>query len=133
MGILPTGFAAWCSSPPQAAKLNGSRLFGLPDLITRAQPGVMNIVNGASRLTGGRIDKLRKASTDLAFVLTQHHGFGSEKPNPFFVSYVERMNSRTSTDTVGGYLRTPYSHARYPALRTLENVPFLFIAGEKDR
>ncbi len=113
-------------------QLNGSRLFGLPDLITRAAPNVMSIVNGASRLTGGGIDKLRKASTDLAFVLTRRYGFGSDKPSPSLVSYVERMNSRTSTDTVARYLRTLYSHARYPALRTLEDIPLLLIAGEKD-
>jgi pimeloyl-ACP methyl ester carboxylesterase len=113
-------------------QINGSRLFGLPDLITRAAPGVMNVVNGASRLTGGGIDKLRKASTDLAFVLTRRYGFGSEKPSPSLVSFVERMNSRTSTDTVARYLRTLYSHARYPALRTLEDIALLLIAGEKD-
>ncbi len=113
-------------------QINGSRLFGLPDLITRAVPNVMGVVNGASRLTGGGIDKLRKASTDLAFVLTRRYGFGSDKPSPSLVSYVERMNSRTSTDTVARYLRTLYSHARYPALRTLEKIPLLLIAGEKD-
>jgi pimeloyl-ACP methyl ester carboxylesterase len=48
------------------------------------------------------------------------------------VSYVELMNSRTSTDTVARYLRTLYSHARYPALRALEKIPVLLISGEKD-
>lgn len=113
-------------------QINGSRLFGLPDLISRAAPPVLSFVNEASRLTGGGIDKLRKASTDLAFVLTRRYGFGSDRPSPALVSYVERMNSRTSTDTVARYLRTLYSHARYPALRTLEEIPLLLIAGEKD-
>jgi pimeloyl-ACP methyl ester carboxylesterase len=92
----------------------------------------MTIVNGATRFTGGMIDKARKASTDLAWVLTRKYGFGGEKPSPALVSYVERMNSRTSTDTVARYLRTLYSHARYPALRTLEELPVLLISGEKD-
>lgn len=113
-------------------QLSGARLFGLPELISRAAPPVMTIVNGASRMTGGMIDKARKASTDLAWLLTRRYGFGGEKPSAALVSYVEQMNSRTSTDTVARYLRTLYSHARYPALRTLEDVPVLLITGEKD-
>lgn len=113
-------------------QLDGSRLFGLSDLISRAAPPVMTIVKGASRLTGGMIDKLRLASTDLAWLLTRRYGFGGEKPSPALVSYVEKMNSRTSTDTVARYLRTIYSHARYPALRTLEHLPVLLISGEND-
>ncbi|HCT81434.1 MAG TPA: alpha/beta hydrolase [Micromonosporaceae bacterium] len=113
-------------------QVNGSQLFGLPNMISRAAPGVMSIVNSASRLTGGMVDKARKASTDLAFVLTRRYGFGSDKPSPTLVSYVERMNSRTSTDTVARFLRTLYSHARYPALRALGDLPVLLISGEKD-
>lgn len=113
-------------------QVNGARLFGLPEIISRTAPGVMAVVGGASRLTGGMIDKLRKASTDLAWLLTRRYGFGGEKPSPALVSYVEQMNSRTSTDTVARYLRTLYSHARYPALRTLEDLPVLLITGEND-
>ncbi len=113
-------------------QVDGSHLFGLPNLIGRAAPPVMAIVNGASRLTGGMIDKARKASTDLAWLLTRRYGFGGDKPSAALVSYVERMNSRTSTDTVARYLRTLYSHARYPALRTLEDLPVLLISGDKD-
>jgi pimeloyl-ACP methyl ester carboxylesterase len=113
-------------------QLDGSRLFGLSDLISRAAPSVMTILKGASRLSGGMIDRLRLASTDLAWLLTRRYGFGSDTPPPALVSYVEQMNSRTSTDTVARYLRTIYSHARYPALRTLEDLPVLLITGEKD-
>ncbi|HEX6685058.1 MAG TPA: alpha/beta hydrolase [Candidatus Limnocylindrales bacterium] len=113
-------------------QVNGSKWLGLPDVIARATPSVMTIVNSASRLTGGGIDKLRRASTDLAWLLTRRYGFGGEKPSAALVSFVEKMNSRTSTDTVARFLRTIYSHARYPALRTLEDLPVLLITGEKD-
>ena len=113
-------------------QLDGSRLFGLSDLISRAAPPVMSIVKGASRLSGSMIDKLRLASTDLAWLLTRRYGFGGDKPPAALVSYVEKMNSRTSTDTVARYLRTIYSHARYPALRTLEHLPVLLVSGDKD-
>lgn len=113
-------------------ELDGSRLFGLSDLISRAVPHAMTILSGASRMTGSMIDKLRWASTDLAWLLTRRYGFGGAKPSPALVSYVEKMNSRTSTDTVARYLRTIYSHARYPALRTIEHLPVLLISGEND-
>jgi pimeloyl-ACP methyl ester carboxylesterase len=48
------------------------------------------------------------------------------------VSYVEQMNSRTSVDTVARYLRTLYTHARYPALAALRTTPTLVIVGDKD-
>ncbi len=113
-------------------QINGSGLLGVPELLSRATPGVVAVMNGATRYGGKLIDKARKASTDLAWVLTKRYGFGSSSPSPALVSYVELMNSRTSTDTVARYLRTLYSHARYPALRALENIPVLLISGEKD-
>jgi pimeloyl-ACP methyl ester carboxylesterase len=132
----PTVFAERVSGvvllATSGGQINGSHLFGLPNIIGRAAPGVMGIVSGATKLTGGMIDKVRGASTDLAFVLTRRYGFGGDKPSPALVSYVERMNSRTSTDTVARYLRTLYSHARYPALMALEELPVLLISGEKD-
>ena len=42
------------------------------------------------------------------------------------------MNSRTSAETVARYLRTLYSHARYPALAALRDTPTLVIVGDKD-
>ncbi len=112
--------------------INGTHLFGLPPLVGRAAPSVLAVINTASKLSGPVIDKARAASNDLAYLLTRRYGFGGEKPSPTLVSYVERMNSRTSTVTVARYLRTLYTHARYPALRALESKPVLLIAGEKD-
>lgn len=112
--------------------INGSHLFGLPPMVSRAAPSMLAVINTASKLSGGVIDKARAASNDLAYLLTRRYGFGSLKPSPALVSYVERMNSRTTTVTVARYLRTLYSHARYPALRALESKPVLLIAGDKD-
>jgi pimeloyl-ACP methyl ester carboxylesterase len=113
-------------------QLEGSRFYGLPDVMGRATPPLLSVVHRTARLTGPVIDKARQASTDLAWLLTRRYGFGGEKPSPALVSYVERMNSLTSTDTVARYLRTINSHARYPALRTLSRLPVLVIAGEQD-
>lgn len=115
---------------------SGGRLeetkFGLPALIAKAGAPLLPLVNSATRLSGGVIDRARHASSDLAWLLTRRYGFGDAKPSPALVSYVEEMNSRTSTETVARYLRTLYTHARYPALKALRSAPTLVIVGDQD-
>jgi pimeloyl-ACP methyl ester carboxylesterase len=106
--------------------------FGLPAIIARAGAPLLPVVDNATRLTGSVLDRARRASANLAWLLTRRYGFGSPSPSPALVSYVERMNARTSTETVARYLRTLYSHARYPALAALRNAPTLVIVGERD-
>lgn len=106
--------------------------FALPELIGRVGRPLLPLVNGATRLTGTVIDRARRASNRLAWLLTQRYGFGGPQPSRALVSYVEKMNSRTSTETVARYLRTLYTHARYPALEALRDKPVLLICGERD-
>ncbi|GAA1871790.1 alpha/beta fold hydrolase [Asanoa iriomotensis] len=105
---------------------------GLPALIGRVGGPLLPLVNSATRLTGPTIDRARVAATDLAWLLTRRYGFGESRPSPSLVSYVEKMNARTSVDTVARYLRTLYTHARYPALVALERTPTVIIVGDKD-
>ena len=105
---------------------------GVPALVARASAPLLPVVNGAARLSGGVIDRARAVSSDLAWLLTRRYGFGTERPSPSLVSFVERMNSKTSAETVAGYLRTLYSHARLPALAPLRLTPTLVIVGDKD-
>ncbi|GAA0795614.1 alpha/beta fold hydrolase [Spirilliplanes yamanashiensis] len=105
---------------------------GLPSLVARASAPLLPLVNGAARLSGGTIDKARAASSDLAWLLTRRYGFGEPKPSPRLVSFVEAMNSKTSADTVAKYLRTLYTHARWPALAALRETPTLVLVGTKD-
>src|SRR5947208_4327022 len=97
-----------------AGKLEEVNL-GLPDIFARVGKPLMPIVIGSGKLTSPVIDSLRRASSDLARLLTRRYGFGSSKPSPSVVSYVERMNSQTGTEGVARYLRAIYTHARYPA------------------
>jgi pimeloyl-ACP methyl ester carboxylesterase len=114
-----------------AGRLEGTSL-GLPELVARVGRPLLPMVTGATRLTGGAIDRARLASSDLAWLLTRRYGFGAARPSPSLVSYVEQMNSRTSIETVTRYLRTLYSHARYPALAALRDKPVLLICGDCD-
>lgn len=107
------------------------KLGGVPELVAGAGP-LLGVVSGASKYSGRMIDRARTASSDLAWLLTRRYGFGGKRPSPALVSYVERMNSGTPMDTVTRYLRTLYSHARYPALAAIRDKPVLVVCGDKD-
>jgi pimeloyl-ACP methyl ester carboxylesterase len=114
-----------------AGRLDASAL-AVPELISRVGRPLLPLVNGATRLTGGVIDRARRASSDLAWLLTRRYGFGGPNPSPSLVSYVEKMNSQTPTETVARYLRTLYRHAGYPGLEALRDKPVLLICGDRD-
>ncbi|WP_213452773.1 alpha/beta fold hydrolase [Rhizomonospora bruguierae] len=105
---------------------------GLPALIARAGGPLLPLLGGAARFTGSALDRARQASSDLAWLLTRRYGFGTHRPSPALVTFVEQMNGHTTTDTVARYLRTLYTHARYPALVALRDTPTLVIVGDQD-
>jgi pimeloyl-ACP methyl ester carboxylesterase len=105
---------------------------GIPTLVARASAPFFGIWGGAARLGGGAIDKARVASSDLAWLLTRRYGFGDSRPSPSLVTFVEQMNSKTSVETLTKYLKTLYTHNRFPALSALRGVPVLVIVGTKD-
>jgi pimeloyl-ACP methyl ester carboxylesterase len=106
--------------------------FGMPDFLSRFTRPLVPVITGAGRLTGGMIDNVRRASSDLAWLLTRRYGFGTARPSPALVSYVEQMNSLTGTEVVARYLRAIYTHARYPALEALRHAKMLVMCGDKD-
>jgi pimeloyl-ACP methyl ester carboxylesterase len=106
--------------------------FGMPAGIVRFRRPLLPVLSNAGRLTANVVDRARRASTDLAWLLTRHYGFGGERPSPALVSYVEKMNSTTSTEVIARYLVTLYSHARLLALSILRSLPVLVICGEED-
>ena len=107
--------------------------FGMPDFVARFSKPLMPAVIGGGKLTSGVIDSIRRASTDLGWLLTRRYGFGSVEPSRALVRYVEQMNSRTGTEVLARYLRTIYTHARYPALEALKRIPVLVVCGEDDK
>jgi len=106
--------------------------FGLPEVVARFRRPLMPVLRTAVPITASVIDRARKASTDLAWLLTRRYGFGTVRPSPALVSYVERMNSTTSTDVIARYLRTLYSHARLLVLGPLRDIPVLIVCGDTD-
>jgi pimeloyl-ACP methyl ester carboxylesterase len=114
-----------------AGRLEATR-FGLPEILARAGRPLLPLLDNATRVTGTMVDRARAASVNVATLLTRRYGFGTARPSPALVSFVERMNSGTATETVARYLRTLYTHARYPALEALREIPVLVICGDKD-
>ena len=110
----------------------GDGALGLPDVLGRLSRQLLPLVSRTGGRTGSVIDAARRAGTDLAWLLTRRYGFGARKPDPVLVSYVERMNERTSTEVVARYLRAIFAHAAYPALEHLARVPVLVICGDAD-
>ncbi|MER7458122.1 alpha/beta hydrolase [Micromonospora sp. NPDC126480] len=103
-----------------------------PALLGRVGAPVLYMMSNATRYGGTVIDRARKSTTNVAWLLTRKYGFGTRRPSPALVSYVEDMNSRTSADTVTRYLRTLATHSRFPALAALSGTPVLVIVGDKD-
>ncbi|MCM4079843.1 alpha/beta fold hydrolase [Paractinoplanes hotanensis] len=114
-----------------AGLIDKTRL-GLPTLVARASAPFFPLWGKAAHLGGTKIDRARVVSSDLAWLLTRRYGFGEPKPSPSLVTFVESMNSKTSVETLTKYLRTLYTHNRFPALSALRGVPVLVIVGTKD-
>jgi pimeloyl-ACP methyl ester carboxylesterase len=106
--------------------------FGLPEVVARFRHPLMPLARNAGKITVAMVDRARKASTDLAWLLTRRYGFGTQRPSPALVSYVEKMNSATSAEVIARYLRTLYTHARLLALAALREVPVLVVCGDVD-
>jgi pimeloyl-ACP methyl ester carboxylesterase len=106
--------------------------FGLTDVVAKFRRPLLPVIGLAGPIGSAVIDRARRASTDLAWLLTRRYGFGTACPSPALVSYVEKMNSTTSTDVIARYLHTLYTHARLLVLSALLHVPVLLVCGDRD-
>jgi pimeloyl-ACP methyl ester carboxylesterase len=114
-----------------AGELSGVT-FGMPQVLVRFRKPLLPLISGAGWVTAGMLDRAREASTDLAWLLTRRYGFGSAKTSRALVSYVERMNSATRTESVARYLRAIYTHDRVIALGAFTKIPVLVVCGNED-
>jgi pimeloyl-ACP methyl ester carboxylesterase len=114
-----------------AGELGGVTL-GMPQVLVRFRKPLLPLISGAGWVTANMLDRAREASTDLAWLLTRKYGFGSGIESPSLVSYVERMNSATRTESVARYLRALYSHDRVIALTAFKDIPVLVMCGDED-
>lgn len=106
--------------------------FGFPKMISQLRRPLLPLVTGAARMTPSMIDRARKAAGDVAWLATRRYGFGTSKPSPSVVSYVELMNTATPMQTVAGYLNTLMAHEREGSLPVFAGGDVLIIGGAKD-
>jgi pimeloyl-ACP methyl ester carboxylesterase len=111
----------------------GGVTFGLPGPVIRFRGQLLPLISGAGTATAAMLDRARAASTNLAWMLTRKYGFGSPEPSTSLVSYVERMNSATPSESVARYLHTLYGHDREPGVGVLKHIPVLIVCGEQDQ
>ena len=128
----PTGRVAGVVLISTSAGELGGVTFGMPEVLVRFRKPLLPIISGAGWVTAGMLDRAREASTNLAWLLTRRYGFGQGKASAALVSYVERMNSATRTESVARYLRALYTHDRVLALGAMAKVPVLVICGAED-
>ena len=106
--------------------------FGFPKVISQLRRPLVPLVTRAASMTPTMIDRARRAAGDVAWLLTRRYGFGTAKPSPSVVSYVELMNTATPMQTVAGYLKTLMEHSRADALTAFTGGDVLIIGGVKD-
>ncbi|MBO0870434.1 MAG: alpha/beta hydrolase, partial [Micromonosporaceae bacterium] len=105
---------------------------GGPGVLSRLGRPLVPVLIGGSRLTSPVVDNLRRASTDLAWLLTRRIGFAGPRPSPTLVSYVEHTISSVGIEVIARYVRAIYGHARAEALEVLRHLPVMVICGEHD-
>ncbi|HZE41042.1 MAG TPA: alpha/beta hydrolase [Stackebrandtia sp.] len=107
--------------------------FGAPRALARARKVFLPAVGRIASLSPSAVDRLRKMSADIAWLLTRRYGFAAPKPSAALVSYVEKMNTGTTMRTVIGFSRSLLEHNEYDSLAPLRRVPVLVSCGEQDQ
>ena len=113
-----------------AAGLVGVPL-GLPDaaskLVTRTAPSFAASLARNKEL----IERGRRASSDLALLLTNRYSFGS-KVSPSLTAFVAEMLNATPIDVVAEFMPSFTAHDKREALAALNRVETLVMVGESD-
>lgn len=105
---------------------------GIPPLLAKLRKPLMPTISGALKWQPELAEVGRRAGSDVAYLLTRRYGFGSKDPSPSLVEYVEKMNSGTAVEVIGGYLGTLSEHDRYAALEVFDGIETLVVCGDKD-
>jgi len=121
------GAALMSTSAAEMADLE----FGLPrtvaKLFNRAAPGAMELLAKQRAL----VDRGRRASGDLALVLTRRYAFGSDAPESA-VRFVKELIESTPIDVIARYFTVLRAHDKANALPVFDRVPALVLAADHD-
>jgi pimeloyl-ACP methyl ester carboxylesterase len=77
------------------------------------------------------VERSRRASSDLGYVVTRRMAFGSEVP-PSYVEFVSEMLAQTPLEVVSDFYPAFNQLDEYAALTTISRLPSLVLGGEDD-
>ena len=100
--------------------------------LRRLRRTVLPMLQQVAGWTPDLIDRSRLLAGDLAWLLTRRAAFGHVDPPASLVSLVERMNRRTSIQSIVGYARAILDHDETATLPQFEGLPALVVVGDAD-
>jgi pimeloyl-ACP methyl ester carboxylesterase len=95
--------------------------------VHRVAPGVLALLARQADL----VDRGRKASTDLAFLITRRYAFGSPVPASV-VQFCADMIEATPVDVVAAFTPMFATYDSRNALKPLHDIPVVIVGGGKD-
>ncbi|MCA1710923.1 MAG: alpha/beta hydrolase [Actinobacteria bacterium] len=107
--------------------------FGLPSAVVPVTSRVLPFVTRGMRRRPQVFERGRRLGTDLAFLLSRSWAFGAKDISPALVEFVETMTANTPVDVIAEFYETFIDHDKLAALRVLDAVPTLILAGTKDK
>jgi pimeloyl-ACP methyl ester carboxylesterase len=100
--------------------------------LRRLRRTVLPMLQQVAGWTPDLIDRSRLLAGDLAWLLTRRAAFGHVDPPASLVSLVERMNRRTSIQSIVGYARAILDHDETATLPQFAGLPALIVVGDAD-
>ncbi|HEX2142992.1 MAG TPA: alpha/beta hydrolase [Glycomyces sp.] len=100
--------------------------------LRRLRRTVLPMLQQVAGWTPDLIDRSRLLAGDLAWLLTRKAAFGHVDPPPSLVSLVERMNRRTSIQSIVGYASALLDHDETATLPQFAGLPALVAVGDLD-
>lgn len=100
--------------------------------LRRLRRTVLPMLQQVAGWTPDLIDRSRLLAGDLGWLLTRKAAFGHVDPPASLVTLVERMNRRTSMQSIVGYARAILDHDETATLPLFEGLPALVVVGDED-
>ncbi len=100
--------------------------------LRRLRRTVLPMLQQVAGWTPDLIDRSRLLAGDLGWLLTRKASFRSPNPPGSIVTLVERMNRRTSIQSIVGYARGILDHDATAVLPQFKGLPTLIVVGDDD-
>ncbi|MEV3938936.1 alpha/beta hydrolase [Glycomyces sp. NPDC049804] len=100
--------------------------------LRRLRRTVLPMLQQVAGWTPDLIERSRLLAGDLGWLLTRRAAFGHIDPPASLVTLVERMNRRTSMQSIVGYARAILDHDETATMPLFTGLPALVVVGDED-